>query len=340
MARDIIAVPFLPGRSVIDPAHCKTAHQAAWTAHKIARAATLYGISEIIIYDTPSLSKESTPASSESSSSSSNGKKLAGYLNYFITPSYLRKQVFGPEVSDYKAAQKLPKLSNLPFLSHDGKYLVGFSVPRRIEKLKGKSAGKRKKKGQLAEEKLTTYINIGAEKYLQLSNGVKVPIHSRVIVNTESNAVATAAEAFDVACNHKVRGDTAFWTPEGFGYTVRHVAAFGQVFTESPYPDGYKYTAWAPAREAADLPALNSITLLPESSFLKTGVPQADPKEDVPVLLVLGPWRELSAAILADQENFAGLDQAEPLFDGRLANSQAPSTEASVLNALARIDGL
>ena len=206
---------------------------------------------------------------------------------------------------------------------------MGFSVPRRIEKLKGKSAGKRKKKGQLAEEKLTTYINIGAEKYLQLSNGVKVPIHSRVIVNTESNAVATAAEAFDVACNHKVRGDTA-----------RHVAAFGQVFTESPYPDGYKYTAWAPAREAADLPALNSITLLPESSFLKTGVPQADPKEDVPVLLVLGPWRELSAAILADQENFAGLDQAEPLFDGRLANSQAPSTEASVLNALARIDGL
>ncbi|KAF5095511.1 hypothetical protein D0Z00_003125 [Geotrichum galactomycetum] len=320
--------------------------KAAWTAHKIARAATLYGVSEIIVYDTPSLSHESTPDSSKSnsssgsSSSSSNGKRLTGYLNYFITPSYLRKQVFGSELSDYDAAQKFPKLSSLPFLSHSGKYLVGISVPRRIEKLKGKAAGKRKKKGQLAEEKLTTYINIGAEKYLQLSNGVKVPIHSRVIVNTESNAVVTATEAFDVARNRKVRGDAAFWTPEGFGYTVRHVAAFGQVFTESPYPDGYKYTAWAPAREAADLPALNVITPLAESSFLKTGVPQADPKEDVPVLLVFGPWHDLSATILADQENFAGLDQAEPLFDGRLATSQAPSIEASVLNALARIDGL
>lgn len=298
-------------------------------------------MSEIIVYNssTPD-SDSSTENKNISGKNTDNGKTLAGYLNYFITPSYLRKQVFGTDLTFYDAAQKLPKLSGLPFLSHGGKYLVGVSVPRRIEKPKGKVSGKRKKKGQLADEKLTSYINIGTEKFLQLSNGVKVAVNTRVVVNTETQAIATAAEAFDVGRNRKVCGDAAFWSSDSFGYTVRHVAAFGQVFTESPYPDGYKYTAWAPAHEAADLPALSAITPLTDSSFLKTGVPQTDPKEDVPVLLVFGRWQELSAAILADQENFAGLPQAEPLFDGRLTASQAQSVETSVLMSLAKIDGL
>lgn len=193
-----------------------------------------------------------------------------------------------------------------------------------------------------ADEELTGFVNVGEAEFLQLSNGVKVPVHSRVIVDTKKKAVVSVAEVYGKRTN----SEDSIWTPETFGYSVREVGSFGKVFTECPYPDGYKYTAWVPCSEAPDesaTKALSSIALIQDESFLKDGVPPMDPaatKEDVPVLLVFGAWTDLSGAILADQESFAGLTEAEPLFDGRLRVSRAARIEDAALEALGKIDGL
>ena len=324
--------------------NCKTQQQVASTAHQIARAASLYGVTEIIVYNVES--------KKEDQSKETDVKRLAGFLRYFVTPSYLRKSVFS-NLSDYESAKKLPKLPRVPFLSHNSngaKYLEGLSVPRKIEKKKGKN--KRKRKAMKAEEDLTSYINIGESEYLQLSNGVKIPIHSRVIVDKENKVVVSAAEAYGFGKKTgKLSAEEPIWFPEAFGYNVREVTNFGQVFTECLFPEGYKYTAWVPCSEVEGSPestkstqqALDLISLIEEETFLKQGVPSSDPtnpKEDIPVLVVFGNWSELSTVILADQENFAGMVEAESLFDGRVRVSRAARIEDAALTILAKIDGL
>lgn len=288
-----------------------------------------------------------------SETSGKDGKEtelLAGLLRYFVTPSYLRKTVFTDLAQFEAAAKKLPKLPRVPFLSHSssgnssgsGKYLQGLSVSRKVEKKKGKN--KKKRQALRAEEELTPYINIGESKFLELSNGVKVPINSRVLVDLEKKAVVGVAEVYG-----KPDKEDPIWMPESFGYSVREVSSFGQVFTECPYPDGYKYTAWVPcaaeelSNDSATKQALTTISLVEDESFLKQGVPQSDPtqkNEDIPVLLVFGGWPELSAAILADQATFAGMTEAEPLFDGRVRVSRATRVEDAALAVLGKIDGL
>lgn len=326
--------------SVVSKDYCKNPQQVAATAHQIGRAATLYGVAEIVIY-----------RASKSEQDTSSAALLAGFLRYFITPSYLRKSVFKGELSTYDpVAKKLPKLPRLPFLSHgeSGQYLQGLSVPRKVDKKKGKS--KRKRAAMRAEEELTSYVNIGGEELLQLSNGVKIPVHSRVLVDKQKKAVVSVADVYKSDTTAPGNEDP-IWTPDSFGYSVREISAFGKVFTECPYTDGYKYTAWVPCRAAAvtadkdeaTTKALASIALISDETFLKAGVPQSDPaatREDIPVLLVFGDWPSLSRAILADQESFAGLTEADPLFDGRLREGRATQPEDAVLEALAKIDGL
>lgn len=340
--------------SVISDKNCKTQQQVASAAHQIARAATLYSVSEIIVYS----------ASTDKSKATKNTQLLAGFLRYFVTPSYLRKSVFPNDISSYQVARKLSKLPRVPFLSHEpgSKYLQGLSVARKVEKKKGKN--KRKKKAMRADEDMTGFVNIGEAEFLELSNGVKVPIHSSVIVDKEKKSVVGVVA--DIYA--KPTPEDPIWTPGTFGYSVRQVDSFGSVFTECPYSDGYKYTAWVPcaqdtnndgndddasiserssaaaaAATAAEKQALSKISLIEDESFLKQGVPQSHPTgegEDIAVLLVFGRWEDVSKAILADQESFAGLTEAEPLFDGRVRVSRATRIEDGALTVLGRIDGI
>lgn len=334
---------------MISQNNCKNLQQTAAVAHQIARAATLYGVTEIIVYNTDI----STGAAEEKQQTKANedAQLLLELLRYFVTPSYLRKSVLDSKIEEKidRVAKKLPKLSRLPFLNHSEKYLQGYSVKKTATT--NKSQKKRKSKAQIKEEKLTNLINIGEKQLMVLSNGVKVPIDTLVLVDKSKQSVVTVQEAFDLARNRKLKGEEPFWSPDGFGYRVRLASKFGQVFTECPFTDGYKFTAWAPcggaeetesqAQEQAE--ALNSISVVNESSndgFFKVGVPQADPKEDVPLLLVYGEWHELSATILFDKDNFEGLPEPQVLFDGRIKALRARQFEDAVLMGLAKVDGL
>lgn len=278
----------------------------------------------------------------------SDADRLAGFLNYFITPSYLRKSLFD-DLKPYASAKKLPKLPNTPFLSHTSstdRYLMGLSVAgKKVEKKSHKSSKRKSKK-----KETTSFVNIGESVYLELGNGAKVPVNSRIIVDTKNKTVVTVAEAYGglaaAAANENIETEEPAWTSIPLGYNVRVVKNFGDVFTESPFPDGYRYTAWVPCSEflvststaEATEQALKTVSLISEDSFLKKGITEEE--DQVPLLLVFGKWKELAATILSDNENFGDLTEPTSLFDGRVRVSRATRVEDAVLVALAKIDGM
>lgn len=284
-------------------------------------------------------------------SSQGDAERLAGFLNYFITPSYLRKSVFG-DLKPYESAKKLPKLPNTPFLSHkaspSGQYLVGLGVASKVDKKKHKTKSSKKK----SKKNETSFVNIGGAEYLELSNEAKVPVNARVVVDVQKKILVSVAEAFKLP-GDSIDTEEPAWTTSGtaasLGYTVRIASSFGQIFTESPFASGYKFTACVPCSEfsvsastkAATDSALSSISLITDDSFLQKGI-SAEPSdtEAVPVLLVFGKWKELATSILADVENFKDLKTPESVFDGRVRVSRATRVEDAVLIALAKIDGI
>lgn len=146
--------------SCIGPTVCRSQQQATHIAHQIARAAIYYRISEIIIYDVPVEESKSQAETGKKKiffeeeekktdsgpKSSEEAIELAKLLQFFITPSYLRKAVFG-DLKSLHYAKKLPKLPGLPFMNHEkSRHLEGFAVEGRI--------GKKKKKGLKSKKQI------------------------------------------------------------------------------------------------------------------------------------------------------------------------------------------
>lgn len=370
----------------------------AATAHQIARTATLFGVSEIIVYDTaeavskeeavdtqPEKPKKIVFGAEEEKDKDTKGcvkqeeevltdqDKLIGYLKYFVTPSYLRKSLFGDKLHFFEgAARKLPKLTGVPFLNHSSsRYFVGLTVKRRIpgtkqRKIVSANGRKRKRKskskGEEAEDPNTTgYVNIGFKKVMKLSGETKVPVNTVVVVDKETCTVVSQEEAFGPKAMSKkedkeseIETSSGEWTKLGYAYSVRKVNNFGKVFTECPYPSGYRYTALAPCLEyfcnatgtsmdgedkAKKGCELWDIPLIEEETFLINGIPLA-PGEDISILMVLGKWSELEEAILNDKHELAGIEKARMIFDGRLRMGRGSRVEDALTMALSKIEGL
>lgn len=391
---------------MISATNCRSGSQVASTAYQIARAATMYGVSEIIVYESneedhtkdnelpPSLDLnpgESAPKgkkikfdddddktaenTSDTSDSKKNFKKedesislqdrLIGFLEYFVTPSYLRKSLFGNQLHHFDIARKFPKLPGLPYLNHSlkGQFLVGLSVPAgsKIKKnQKGKtisSTGRKRKARKSKTNKneedntMTGYINIGEKNFLKLKEDIKVPINSIVVVDKDEKKIVSPEEAFNnpnvsiIRQQSKHESSNLNWTNLGFGYKIRKASKFGKVFTECPFPGGFQYTALVPCMEflgnkdATAETELNNVPLIEEETFLIKGI-TSTPGEDVPILMVLGKWTELRECILRDNEDLAGVEQASMLFDGRLRMNRGFRVEDALMAALAKVEGL
>lgn len=299
--------------------------------------------------------------------------KLIGFLEYFVTPSYLRKSLFGNKLYIFDVAKKFPKLPGLPFINHnEGRYFIGLSVSRKLPKPKRKkvssSGRKRQRKSKpssssdFMEPGITNYINIGEKKVFKLGKDVKVPINSIVVVDRETGTIVSPEEVFS---NRSSNGSSADeentskrrqhetseidWTSLGYGYKVRKITSYDKLFTECPFEQGYRYTALAPCmeflngeevKEKSIDNSIDEIPLLEEETFLIKGI-TATPGDDIPILLVVGKWRELEQTILKDmKEESAMLDKAQELFDGRLRMGRGHRVEDAVLIALSKIEGL
>lgn len=318
--------------SCIGPTVCRSQQQAAHIAHQIARAAIYYQISEIVIYDVPVAEPKSQAETGKKKvffeeeekktdtgpKSSTEALELAKLLQFFITPSYLRKAVFG-DLKSLHYAKKLPKLPGLPFMNHEkSRFLEGFAVEGRIGKKKKKGL---KSKKQLALESMSHYINVGGKKIIKLSDGQKVPLHSRVTVDTEKNKVVSPAEAYNT--------EGSGWKNTTFGYTVRLATTFGKTFVESPYTNGYSYTAYAPCEEFLDSPNHPYETI--------KSIDPHNLSNPTHLLLIFGKWADLAYSVENDQADLQEVQDPALLFDARLNISSNIRLEDAILISLAKI---
>lgn len=333
--------------SCIDAPSCTSLQQASHVAHQIARAAVFHQVDEIIIYDPHDVVETSNEKEEKSkkivfneepaSASSNNEPKivestilLATLLQYYVTPSYLRKITF-PDTAVLHYAKKIPKIPGLPFMNHrKSRYLEGITVKHKIDKktLQRFKKGSTKSKKQLALESTTNKVQVGDSDLIQLDTSQqRIPVGMRVTVDTEKNKIVSARSAYG---------------SEYFGYTVRVVPQFGKVFTECPLStDGYSYTVYVPCMEymaplntplPAAVKALSSVT--PQSLLTKAKTTSSSPR----YLLVYGKWNQVDQAVQHDSQDLEQLTDASPLFDARLAIKSCSRVEDAVLMSLARLD--
>lgn len=329
---------------------CRSQNHATYIAHQISRAAVLYGVTEIIIYDIPEEEVSSQENNKEASDqpkkvkfddddigsgvdakikhkvqASDNSIRLANLLQYFVTPSYLRKSIF-EHSKEFQYAKKLPKLPGLPFQNHkSSRFLEGVTVRSGIAKSGKKKKGKKSKK-QLELEATTEFVNVGLDEFIKLEDQ-KLPTNTRVTVDIEERKTVSPFQAY----NSVLSSFTPFKT-QSFGYSVRVAPSFGSIFMESIFPQGYSFTAYVPCEEFT----------LKEFTDTSSNIKQIEPEllsqqktSSQNLLLIFGIWKEIVRTVKMDSE--LGDTEAFRLFDGRLACQRGVRTEDTVLISLAQI---
>lgn len=246
----------------------------------------MFDVSEIIVYDIPEPKPAATelgalaaPAATKKivfgeedeevkavaagpkvSAPSWEAVAAANMLQYFVTPMYLRKQLFG-DLKMYKKARKLPRIPGQEKIL-EGKLVDGVAIKKETIKKKGKKSKKEKQ-----DARLTPYVNIGFDHVFELED--QVPVHSRVTIDLKTKKSVTA---------------------ERKGYAVRAVRQFSQIFTESSVPDGYTHAIYVPSQQfkgGSGSPPIHPTTC-------------AEIKNHPRPLLVFGKWSEVEKAAKSD----------------------------------------
>lgn len=301
--------------------HCSNLEQITHFVYQIAKTATLFKVNELIILNLDDENKinktvkeklnpkskplvisenlnenEDDKSKIDETELKINGKipnsiLISMLLQFFITPPYLRSMVFKKKYSHFfKFAQKLPRLTSLPFMqnidSNDtnknmSKYREGLSI-----QMKHPTAKK--------EFKQTSYINIGKDKPIKLK-GQLVPTNVRVTINLETQKIVSPMEAYGT--------DNV-----SYGYTVRVAPNFSNIFT--PVGLGgksvdYTQTIWINAQDYFN------------ENKDSVKIKEIDSLKGNNVLLIFGKLKYLKKSF--EMDNFVGIDSVKQFFDGQLS---------------------
>lgn len=336
--------------SIISSGNARNLEHVTNIAYQVARAATIYNVSEIVILNIPSaaerMAKKESDAqkvvavageagnkkisfnlsnddmgsqqqlrdinanAEERSDNDCNGLLFATLLQYFVTPPYLVKGVFQESIfkHKFKYAEKLPKLSTLPFMSNNNvitAFKEGLSIPKHTPKIKKRN----KKISALKKLQVTKYINIGQKMPLTLS-GAEIPINVRVTVDVKNRKIVSPQVAYGVS-----------GTKASFGYYVRYANSFSSIFTELSFPNGYTESIFIDA---------NDFFSKPKTTKLKT----IDHAVEGQVLLVVGKFEDFEEKF--SEENIPGVGSVTEMFDGRIDVPPGVRIEDAVLIGLTR----
>lgn len=244
------------------------------------------------------------------SDNDNNGILFATLLQYFVTPPYLVKGVFQESKfkHKFKYAEKLPKLSTLPFMKYNdvlSEFKEGLSIPKHTPRIKKRN----KKVSAVKKLQVTKYINIGQSTPLILS-GTEIPINVRVTVDVKNRKIISPQIAYGVS-----------GTKSSFGYFVRYASTFSSVFTELSFPNGYSESILIEA---------NDYFSKPRESELKT----IEHATEGQVLLVVGKIEEFQYKF--SQEDLPGVDSVTDMFDGKIEVPHGIRIEDAVIIGLTR----
>lgn len=211
----------IPG-SILDNAQSQELR--TYVAGQIARAACIYCVDEIIVFDD---SGGTTPINKQASTESADGQlttiqkscvQMARILQYLECPQYLRKFFF-PLHKDLKYCGLLNPLDAPHHLRQSNEFQYREGVVMDIP------------------SKVGSFVNIGllnnAMLDEKLSPGIRVTCKIRPQQDIKSKKIRA-----DVVPPTQPRADTGVY----WGYTVRLASSLSQVITKCPYEDGYDLT--------------------------------------------------------------------------------------------------
>ncbi|KAH9604882.1 hypothetical protein KSS87_007887 [Heliosperma pusillum] len=187
-------------------------------AGQIARAATIYRVDEIVVFDNNETSLEEPLDMSSSDENESNAAFFMRILRYLETPQYLRRVLF-PRHHNLRFAGLLPPL-DAPhhFRKHEwGLYREGVTF------------------GEKAPNNGSTLVDVGLSKNVAIDQVLGPGLRVTVAMGND--------QSLSSGVLHRVVPSTTPKEEEGmyWGYKVRYAPNLSSVFENSTYENGYDY---------------------------------------------------------------------------------------------------
>ncbi|KAK6439267.1 hypothetical protein LTR95_004523 [Oleoguttula sp. CCFEE 5521] len=270
----------LPG-SII--ANAVTAEQKTALAGQIARAAAVFEVDEIVVFDDGQAPKKPAEASGYTAFADPNFF-LYHVLSYLETPPHLRKALF-PMHPDLRTAGALPSVDMPHHLRSDEwcQYREGVAVST------SHSCGA-----------MTSTVDCGLAQYVTVP--VELEAGTRVTVKLEEQLqVDTTKEPRGIAVSPDLPREEGgyYW-----GYSVRQVSSLGAVFTECAYDGGYDISIGTSERRQP----VNTLSDSASSNHV--------PASWQHLIVVFGGVAGLEKALSADSELLqAGVTEVKDVFD-------------------------
>ncbi|KAL1203305.1 hypothetical protein V5N11_029195 [Cardamine amara subsp. amara] len=180
-------------------------------AGQIARAATIFRIDEIVVFDNKSSSEIDSADSNESGASF-----LVRILRYLETPQYLRKSLF-PKQNDLRYVGMLPPLDAPHHLrKHEWEqYREGVTLSEKAPNSEG------------------TMVDVGLSKSVVVDQVLSPGVRVTVAMGTNHDLDLLR----QIVPPSKPREDAGMY----WGYKVRYASHLSSVFKECPFQGGYDY---------------------------------------------------------------------------------------------------
>ncbi|KAH8401261.1 hypothetical protein KR009_004140 [Drosophila setifemur] len=293
----------VPG-SILENA--QSAELRAYVAGQIARAACIFRVNEVIVFDdvgiaTARETKRSYEQDAEGNASGtvrSSSLQLARILQYLECPQYLRKFFF-PLHKDLKYSGLLNPLDTPHHLRQQSKFRYREGV----------ISDKKAKEGQ-------SYANVGLLNDVLVDKAVEPGV--RVTVKMEPASETSRKQRGSLVSPDEPRRETGVY----WGYQVRIAHSLSEIFTKSPYDSGYDVTLGTSDRGT-------NVHEVPNRSY---GYKH--------LLIVFGGLQGLESALSNDEK--LTVDDPELLFDHYVnvlprQGSRTIRTEEAVLIAMAAL---
>ncbi|XP_050220272.1 uncharacterized protein LOC126670561 [Mercurialis annua] len=205
----------LPG-SIID--NTQSLELATRLAGQIARAATIFRIDEIVVFDNGSSSVKEDPTVNNSDENESGAAFLIRILRYLETPQYLRKALF-------------PRLNSLRFVG----LLPPLDAPHHVRKHEWVPYREGVTLNEKAPNSVGTLVDVGLSKNVLIDQVLEPGIRVTVAMGADRNLDADLPR--QVVSLSKPREEAGMY----WGYRVRYASSISSMLNDSPYQGGYDH---------------------------------------------------------------------------------------------------
>lgn len=207
----------IPG-SILENA--QSSELKSYLAGQIARAACIYQIDEVVVYDDLGV-KNASSSDEDDLRVRKSCKQFASILQYLECPQYLRK-LFFPIQKDLQFCGLLNPLDSQHHLRQHSEF------PYR----EGVTTGKKVKEGSQ-----TCFVNVGLLNDVKVNQQLDENLRVTVRLDPGQDLKSKKLHGSVVSPAEPRRETGIYW-----GYAVRVAASLTEVFTKSPHPDGYDLT--------------------------------------------------------------------------------------------------